>query len=93
VITRFELGFEKFHPEKERIFRIVSDSYSSGHGEDHSGSIPDPAPPAIRNDITGFEKFAVFYNYEASVTIQDEALLVKKFAKPKRGEERSDTKF
>jgi putative ABC transport system permease protein len=90
LIASFELSVDNFHPGNERIYRIVSDSYSSSHGENHSASIPDAAPFAIREEITGLESVAVFCNYEASATIQDNGRFVKKFEGPKRGEKRSD---
>ncbi|HEY8895196.1 MAG TPA: ABC transporter permease [Niastella sp.] len=91
LIAYFELSFEKFQPGKERIFRIVSDTYSSKLGEDHSSSLPFPAPFDIRDKFTGLESVAVFHNYVATVTIRNNELPVKRFAKPPRGEEnRSD---
>lgn len=91
LITDFELSFDQFHPGKERIFRIVSDNYSTEFGEDHSGNIPDPAPFAIRREITGLESVAVFHNYHATVTIQGNGLPEKRFIRPSgRSEERSD---
>jgi len=81
LITRFELSFDNYHPDKERIFRVVSDTYSSESGEDHAGSIPTPAQFAIQNEITGLETVALFYNYDATVIIQDNGLPLKKFAK------------
>jgi putative ABC transport system permease protein len=82
LITRFELSFDNYHPDKERIFRVVSDTYSSQSGEDHAGSIPTPAQFAIRNEVAGLETVALFYNYDATVIIQDNGLPLKKFAKP-----------
>lgn len=66
LITDFELSFDKFHPGKERIFRIVSDNYSTEFGEEHSSNIPDPAPFAIRREIAGLTSVAVFHNYRAT---------------------------
>jgi putative ABC transport system permease protein len=82
LISRFELSFDNYHPGKERIFRVVSDMYSSESGEDHSGSIPTPAQFAIQNEVTGLETVVLFHNYEATVIIQDNGLPLKKFAKP-----------
>ena len=88
LIARFELSFDNYHPGKERIFRIVSDTYWTEHGEDHSGNIPVPAPFAIRNEIAGIEALAVFHNdYLATVTIRDNGLPEKRFARPPFGEE------
>lgn len=85
LIARFELSFDNYHPGKERIFRIVSDFYTSNFGESHTGSISTPAQFAIRNEVPGFESAALFYNYEATATIQDKEK-VKKFARPPFGE-------
>src|ERR1044072_3976765 len=60
LIARFELSFDNYHPGKERIFRVVSDTYSSKFGEDHTGSIPTPAQFAIHNQGPGFETVALF---------------------------------
>lgn len=90
LITRFELSFDNYHPNKERIYRVVSDTYSSKSGEEHVGSIPTPGQFAIRNEIPGFESVALFYNYEATVIVQDKEP-VKKFARPPLGEGQSST--
>ena len=90
LIARFEFSFDNFHTDKERIFRIVSDSYSVSHGEDHSSGVPDPAPFSIRKEVAGLQSLAVFYNYEASVTIPGNGLMLKKFDRPERGVPRSD---
>jgi ABC-type antimicrobial peptide transport system permease subunit len=88
LITRFELSFDNYHPGKERIFRIVSDHYSTEQGEDHSGNIPLPAPTAIRNEIGGIEALAVFHSdYLATITIRDSGLPEKRYAKPPFGDE------
>lgn len=89
LIARFQLSFDNYHPGKERIFRIVSDMYSSKFGEDHSSSIPTPAPFAIRSEIAGLETVAVFHDYVATVTIPENGAPVKKFAKPQHGEEQN----
>lgn len=91
LITRFELSFDNYHDGKERIYRVVSDTYSSKLGEDHAGSIPTPGQYAIRNEITGFEAVTLFYNYEATVIIQDKDLPLKKFARPLVGEGQQST--
>jgi putative ABC transport system permease protein len=87
LITRFELSFDNYHPDKERIFRIVTENYSPKFGEDHSGNIPTPAQLIIPREIAGFESVALFYNYIATVTVTDNEAPVKKFAKPPFGEE------
>ena len=37
LITSYELGFDRFHPDKERIFRIVGDAQRS-NGEKGSAA-------------------------------------------------------
>lgn len=88
LITRHEFSFDNHHPGKERIFRIVSDSYSTGQGEEHAGNIPVPAPFAIRREIPGIETLAAFHNdYLATVTIREKGQAEKRFAKPPFGAE------
>jgi len=54
LITSFELSFDKFHPDKERIYRIVGElQRSSGEKEFLNSLIPDVA--GFQKQIPGFE--------------------------------------
>ncbi len=78
LITDHEFSFDTFHPDKERIYRIVGES---GKGEDKwmFNCVPAPAPGAIREEITGFEVVTGFHRFEPRVSIPDGDKPPKKF--------------
>jgi ABC-type antimicrobial peptide transport system permease subunit len=62
LITNFELGFDKFHPDKERIYRIVGEiQRSNGEKEFLNSLLPDVAN--FQKQIPGFEAEAGFHLY------------------------------
>ncbi|HEX9510559.1 MAG TPA: ABC transporter permease [Puia sp.] len=78
LITSYEFSFDKFHPDKERIYRIV------GEGREPSGEtmflnsvVPDVA--RFQHQIPGFEAEAGFHNYGANIKIPDGDRPAKKF--------------
>jgi putative ABC transport system permease protein len=79
LLTRFELSFEQFHPDKERIYRIVSEIRNKGGEVNHWGDVPEPTAAQARIELTGLETIANFHNYNASVSIPDGHGGLKKF--------------
>lgn len=68
LLTSFELSYDNFHSDKERIYRIVAKV--EGHGRTELiGGMMLPLPEAIRREGTGFETLASFYHYSAKVTV------------------------
>lgn len=70
LIASFELSFDNFQPEKERIFRV----YSSFSG-DYSGinrGVSTGIAVAIRNHFTGVESVTNFHTFSASIKVPDE---------------------
>ena len=90
LVASFELSYENFHPNKDRIYRIVCDMSSPVYGHGYVGSVPDPAPAAIREEMAGFESVAMFTTYDASVTVPDNNAPAKKFDAARQREERTD---
>jgi len=81
LITHFELTYDRFHPDGERIYRLVS-QYKELSGNDvYSGNVPEPAGGQARVELSGIEKVAKFYNYNASVQIPSVQGKTKKFEK------------
>ncbi|HYC28963.1 MAG TPA: ABC transporter permease, partial [Chitinophagaceae bacterium] len=70
LIVAYDLGFDKFHKDGDRIFRIVSDFKFPGQDFKNSG-VPAPLPAAVRKEITGIELATAFqlYNSDVKVTI------------------------
>ncbi len=70
LITRHELSFDTFHPDKERIYRLVSERERQGQITRRTGML-DPMVGPVRQEITGLETVSVLYNYSAKVRITE----------------------
>ncbi len=78
LITNFEFSFDKFHPDKDRIYRIVGEAQNtSGEKQFLNNIIPDVA--GFQNQIPGFEAAAAFHSYSVSITIPNDSNQPKKF--------------
>ncbi|MDB5086673.1 MAG: hypothetical protein JWR09_667, partial [Mucilaginibacter sp.] len=89
LITSFELSYDNFHPDGDRIYRITG---SIKHAEDQKrdlATIMGPMPTAMRNELSGFENVTTFFNYFAKVSIPN-GKEPKKFDAPRQGEDHSD---
>ncbi|ASU34853.1 ABC transporter permease [Mucilaginibacter xinganensis] len=89
LITSFELSYDTFHPDGDRIYRITG---SIKHAEDQKrdlATIMGPMPTAMRSELSGFESVTTFFNYFAKVSIPNGKEL-KKFDAPRQGEDHSD---
>ena len=80
LIARFEFSFDKFHPDKERIYCIdasVPDNSSFDRG--HWNSVPPPMPDAMRDETSGLETVAAFQHYSPKVKIKEGEKIIKAF--------------
>jgi len=82
LIVQYEFSFEKKQPDKERIYRVVSDMQFPGQLFKGSG-VPMPMPKAIRSDMAGLEIVTHFITrnetkVEIPVTGNHPALTFKK---------------
>jgi hypothetical protein len=68
LTIQFEFSFDRFRPDKERIFRLVTESGSFAGMKTIDG-VPPPGPAAIRQEIPGLEAVAGYYTYWARVDI------------------------
>src|ERR1700740_1039469 len=59
IIIQFELSFDNFHKENDRIYRILSERYNAD-GMRRSAGVPYPLPTAIKNDFPGMLSSAVY---------------------------------
>jgi len=91
LIVSFELGFDNFHPDKDRIYRLVSEQQDNATGnKDYVAGMINALPMTARNELTGFESVATFFNYYAGVSIKSTAgQTIKKFDPVRLGEEAS----
>ena len=68
LITHFELGYDHFHPNGDRIYRIVTHE-GQPNQQSNIGSVPGPLPPALRKELTGFQAVSAFVNVDSKVII------------------------
>ena len=71
LITSYELSFDTFHPDKERIYRIMGDVVESTGGTSHFGKLPLPVSQTARQELSGLSAVAGISPYMAKVTIPD----------------------
>jgi len=64
LIAGYELSFDTFHPDRDRIFCV-----DAGMRSFHWNCVPGPMPDAMRREMTGFQTVAAFQTYAAGVTI------------------------
>jgi ABC-type antimicrobial peptide transport system permease subunit len=70
VITHFELSYDRFHPDSERIYRVIGTAkFNQAADAEAIGFVPRAVPQALRNEISGFEVVATFHNMESGVII------------------------
>src|SRR5882724_4140562 len=69
LISSFEFSYDRFHPDKDRIFRVVAGQTDNQGKTDAIGFVPNPLPLTLRKELTGFETVAQFHNYYARVII------------------------
>src|SRR6202012_4714221 len=68
VIGRYELGFDKFHPDADKIYRIVGDV------RDKDGNVlflnsPFKEVAGVSHLINGFEAKAIFHVFGSSIFV------------------------
>ena len=51
IITSYEFSFDKFHPGKERIYRVMGDVTESGGEKSHFDKLPMPISLTARATI------------------------------------------
>ena len=79
IVTSFELSYDTFHPDKDRIYRIVTNLQNGASKNNPMSTIPDPAAKIIRSSVSGLETVAMFHNYFPKVAIPEGNKIVKRF--------------
>lgn len=69
LIASYELSYDRFHPNRDRIYRVVGASQFKQEGIRKKGYVPAPLPMRVREQVSGLEQATGFYNYYASVTV------------------------
>jgi len=79
LITRFEYSFDDFHPDKERIYRLLDEDQFVSGAKMFAKNVPPPVPLAIRQEIPGLEAVSGFYPYWTTIDIAGETTGTHKF--------------
>jgi putative ABC transport system permease protein len=66
IVVRYELSYDKFQPNYDRIYRVVTSAKTSDGGENHNPGVPSPAYDALKNDFPQFEKIAALVTLDGN---------------------------
>ena len=78
LIASYELNFDTFHPDKERIFRIVGE-VENAKGEKEFLNCPVLHAADLQQSIPGFESAAGFHDFGERISIPDGSHPAKRF--------------
>ena len=81
TILSYQLSFDKFHPNKDRTYRIVTEFHDQR--TDYSAAVPQPLGKAFRNDYTFADLTARVVSYRNTLISLPEEKEVKKFVEDK----------
>ena len=68
LIVHYDLTFDKFHKDSDRIYRVVSDFKFQGN-ESHSYGVTTPMAAGIKNNVSGVEIIAPLYTLGPDVMV------------------------
>ncbi|HUB59909.1 MAG TPA: FtsX-like permease family protein [Puia sp.] len=61
LIVHYDLTFDKFHKDSDRIYRIVTEERNENGAVGHMRGVPEPLAAAVAGEATGVEYTAPFY--------------------------------
>src|SRR5579863_673847 len=70
LLVRLELSYDTFHPNKDRIYRVVAEETDNGNSGKR-GFLLVPLPVTLRDELRGAKHVAAFYYYKAKVNIPE----------------------
>src|ERR1700741_5300889 len=60
LIVHFDLMFDKFHPDSDKIYRVVSNFTFAGEPA-FNGGVTGPLADAVKNEVTGLKTSVPIY--------------------------------
>src|SRR5262249_7160919 len=80
LVIQFELSFDNFHKNADRIYRLVSVPYKEGSSFNAAAGVPLPVAEALRIDFPQIEKVAAIFGRDGQITVEaNNQLTEKKF--------------
>ncbi|HEY4324263.1 MAG TPA: ABC transporter permease [Mucilaginibacter sp.] len=71
LITSYEFSFDNFHPDKERIYRVMGDLTENTGEKLHFSRLPMPLLKNGRSELPGIEVMAGMVPYNAKISVPD----------------------
>ena len=87
LLVRFELSYDTFHADKDRIYRVVTHMVRFDGKKIDLGSSPSPMSDAMRSELSGLATVAGFDNLYANVIVAHDDGSRQVFEATKDGEE------
>ncbi|HMX79230.1 MAG TPA: ABC transporter permease [Ferruginibacter sp.] len=72
LIIQFELSFDDFHPNRNRIYRMLYVGHNSD-GEHKSAGVPYPVPTALHTDFPNLSSTAVYSDRDDQIVLPDDS--------------------
>jgi putative ABC transport system permease protein len=69
MIVYYELSFDKFQPDRERIYRVVIDAKFNG-SEGHSAGVQAPLAKAVNEEVTGVSLVVPVMQFQGDATAE-----------------------
>ncbi len=79
AIASYELSFDTFHPDKDRIYRIIGDITENTGNKLHFIKLPLSLSQDARVELSGLEQIAGIIPYNAKISIPDGGNPAKRF--------------
>src|ERR1700740_2515042 len=92
LIVHFDLTFDKFHPDSDKIYRVVTNFSFAGEPMFNAG-VTGPLPDAVKNEVMGLKTSVPIYTDGSyKVVVMDGEKITAKF-KGQNGIVYTDNRF
>jgi len=79
LIAGYELSFDTFHPDGDRIYRVMTTMHFAAGDQDVMSKVPFSSVAAARSEVPGVEAISAVSMYYAKIGVHDGNKPIKKF--------------